>query len=87
MLSEMTEGFILISCEHGFEREVMKKLLSKREVREVNLLFGMYDIMVKLECVTPESLRELIIWKIRKINKIRSIVSLIGRESVNLLVN
>ena len=51
-----------------------------KEVVDVNLLSGSYDIIVKLESATLETLRELIVWKIRKIEKIRSIITLLSRE-------
>ena len=81
----MRIGYVLVTCESGFERAVMKKLLSIKHVADASVLFGMYDIIIKLESVTYEMLRELIIWKIRKIERIRSIVILMGREPVSLL--
>ena len=73
-------GFVLISCEVGFEKAIMKKLGDIKEVADVSLLSGSYDIIVKLESATLETLRELIVWKIRKIEKIRSIITLLSRE-------
>lgn len=83
----MRTGYVLITCESGFERAVMKKLLSIKQVTDASLLSGMYGVIVKLESVTSEALRELIIWKIHKIDKVRSIVILMGREPVNFLAN
>jgi uncharacterized protein with GYD domain len=82
-----TVGFVLISCEHGFERVVMEKLSSQMEVKKINLLMGTYDMIVKLETDTPKKLRELVIWKIRKTDKVRSIVSLVVKEANNFLIN
>ncbi|MBI5378089.1 MAG: Lrp/AsnC ligand binding domain-containing protein, partial [Thaumarchaeota archaeon] len=42
--------------------------------------FGAYDIVVKVESPTVERLREVITWKIRKIEKIRSTLTLMGIE-------
>lgn len=58
----------------------MKKLGIMEEIVDVNRLSGSYDIIVKLESITLETLRELIVWKIRKIEKIRSFITLLGRE-------
>jgi len=33
-------GFVLISCEVGFEKAIMKKLGAMKEVVDVNLLSG-----------------------------------------------
>lgn len=83
----MTVGFVLLTCESGFERKVLKKLLSIKEVVEANQLSGMYDIIIRLESDSSEKLRELIVWKIRKIEKIRSVMSLIERNPLNSLIN
>lgn len=73
-------AFVLISCEVGFEKAIMKKLGIMEKVVDVDRLSGSYDIIVKLESIPIETLRELIIWKIRKIEKIRSFITLLGRE-------
>jgi DNA-binding Lrp family transcriptional regulator len=40
--------------------------------------FGAYDILAKVELSLVEALRETITWKIRKIAKIRSTLTLMG---------
>ncbi len=42
--------------------------------------FGAYDILAKVESEQVEALRETITWKIRKIDKIRSTLTLMGIE-------
>ena len=42
--------------------------------------FGAYDILAKIESPQVEDLRETITWKIRKIDKIRSTLTLMGIE-------
>ena len=42
--------------------------------------FGAYDILAKIESSQVEDLRETITWKIRKIDKIRSTLTLMGIE-------
>ena len=42
--------------------------------------FGAYDILAKIESPQGEDLRETITWKIRKIGKIRSTLTLMGIE-------
>jgi DNA-binding Lrp family transcriptional regulator len=49
-------------------------------VKEVHGTFGAYDILAKIESDTVEKLRETITWKIRKIEKIRSTLTLMGIE-------
>ena len=63
---------------------VLKNLLSASKaipgVKEVHGTFGAYDILAKIESPTVEALREVITWKIRKIEKIRSTLTLMGIE-------
>ena len=76
----MTIAYVLINCELGSEEAVISELKSIEDVVEVHGTFGAYDIMVKVESSQVEALREIITWKIRKIPKIRSTLTLMGIE-------
>jgi|TARA_B100001750_G_scaffold13571_1_gene9732 DNA-binding Lrp family transcriptional regulator len=76
----MAEAFVLINCEIGSEESVIEKLNSIGEVIEVHGTFGAYDILAKVEADNVEIIRETITWKIRKIEKIRSTLTLMGIE-------
>ena len=74
----MAQAFVLINCELGSEESVISQLKSLEGVTEVHGTFGAYDILAKIESDRVESLRELITWKIRKIENIRSTLTLMG---------
>ncbi len=74
----MATAYVLINCELGSEEEIIKQLKELEGVTEVHGTFGAYDILSKIESTTVESLRETITWKIRKIDKIRSTLTLMG---------
>ncbi|MEK0327204.1 MAG: Lrp/AsnC ligand binding domain-containing protein [Nitrosopumilus sp.] len=74
----MAQAFVLINCELGSEESVITQLKSLEGVTEVHGTFGAYDILAKIESDRVESLRELITWKIRKIENIRSTLTLMG---------
>ena len=76
----MATAYVLINCELGSEDEIIKQLKELEGVTEVHGTFGAYDILSKIESSTVESLRETITWKIRKIDKIRSTLTLMGIE-------
>ena len=76
----MATAYVLINCELGSEEEILKQLKELEGVTEVHGTFGAYDILSKIESTTVESLRETITWKIRKIDKIRSTLTLMGIE-------
>jgi len=76
----MAEAYILINCEIGSEEEVITALKNIDGIKEVHGTFGAYDILAKIESSQVEDLRETITWKIRKIDKIRSTLTLMGIE-------
>ena len=76
----MAEAYVLINCEIGSEEKVIEELKTIDGVKEVHGTFGAYDILAKVESDQVETLRETITWKIRKIDKIRSTLTLMGIE-------
>jgi len=76
----MAIAYVLINCELGFEESIIQQLSNLDGVTEVNGTFGAYDILAKIESSTVEVLREIITWKIRKMDKIRSTLTLMGIE-------
>ena len=74
----MATAYVLINCELGSEEFVISELKSIEGVIEVHGTFGAYDILAKAESSQVEALREIITWKIRKIPKIRSTLTLMG---------
>ncbi len=71
----MPMAFVLINVEIGGEEEVMKNLRQIEEVKEAYLLFGVYDIIVKVEAEDRQRVEEIIIWKIRKFDKVRQTIT------------
>lgn len=73
----MTLAFVLINTELGAEDEVRRELLEIPEVEEAYAVYGVYDIIVKLKAETMEKIKEVITWKIRRMNKVRSTLTMI----------
>ena len=68
--------YILINCDLGSEVDIINEFMKIPEVKEVRGTYGVYDIFVKLQGETKESLENVITNKIRRIPKIRSTVTL-----------
>ena len=79
----MKVAYVLINCDLGFEEEVIENLKHFESVKEVHGTFGAYDIITKVENIDQEKLRETITWQIRKLNKVRSTLTLMGIEGQN----
>jgi len=76
----MATAYVLINCELGSEESIIQELKNLDGVIEVHGTFGAYDILAKIESPTVDILRETITWKIRKIDQIRSTLTLMGIE-------
>ena len=76
----MAIAYILINCELGSEESIIRQLKSINGIIEVHGTFGAYDILAKIESDTVDVLREIITWKIRKVEQISSPLTLMGIE-------
>ena len=72
----MAQAFVLINCELGSEEQIISELKTFSDVKEVQGTFGAYDVIAMISSETVEKIRETISWKIRKIEKIRSTLTL-----------
>ena len=73
----MESAFVMITCEEC-TGSLVDSLRSIPEVKEVQPTCGNYDVIVKIEADSTESLREVISSKIRSIEKIRATTTLIS---------
>jgi len=78
---EMTTAFVLINSEIGGEDEVLEKLKKVKNVKEAHIVYGVYDIVAKVEAETMDKLKSIITWKIRRLDKVRSTLTMIVVES------
>ncbi len=72
----MVTAYVLITCDLGFEEQIIEDLKQIDEVKEVLRLFAVYDIIAKIESDSTEHLNEIIARKIRKIDKVGSTLTL-----------
>ena len=73
-------AYVLINSELGQGTHVESSLSNLDEVKEVYAVYGVYDYIVKLETSEMGELRDIIANKIRRIDHIRSTLTLIGVE-------
>ncbi|MDH3279229.1 MAG: Lrp/AsnC ligand binding domain-containing protein [Nitrosopumilus sp.] len=74
----METAYVLVSCDLGFEVDIIQELKSIDSVMEVQGVYGAYDIIAKIENPNREKLREIIISNIRKLKHVRSTLTLMG---------
>ena len=72
----METAYVLISCDLGYEVTLIEDLKHIDSVKEVQGTFGAYDIITKVENQERDKIRETIIWNIRKLEHVRSTLTL-----------
>lgn len=76
----MPSAYVLINCDLGSEEEIIREMKKIEGVKEVEGTYGVYDIIAKVESDNMEKLKNIITWKIRRMPKVRSTVTLIVIE-------
>jgi DNA-binding Lrp family transcriptional regulator len=76
----MPTGWVLINTEPGSEADVLKDLKKIAEVQEVYAVYGIYDIIAKVKADTMDRLKEILTYKVRRLNRIRSTLTMIAIE-------
>lgn len=72
----MEKAYILLSCEIGKEHELASQLRILDDIKSVMITYGEYDIVVEAETKNTDQMDNLITSKIRKLEKIRSTITL-----------
>ncbi|KYH40835.1 MAG: hypothetical protein AYL31_005720 [Candidatus Bathyarchaeota archaeon B26-1] len=77
----MPIAFVLINAEIGSEGEVLKALREVEGVKEAYSVYGVYDIIAKIEADSMDKLKDVVTWRIRRLDKVRSTLTMIVIES------
>ncbi|MEM1574597.1 MAG: Lrp/AsnC ligand binding domain-containing protein [Nitrososphaerota archaeon] len=77
----MPIAFVLINTEIGAEEEVLAELKKVSEVKEAYMVYGVYDIIARIQAESMEKLKEIVSWKIRRLDKVRSTLTMLVIES------
>jgi len=73
-------AFVLINAEIGAEDEVINALDKIANVVEAHVVYGAYDIVAKVEAESMNLLKEIVTWKIRRLDRVRSTLTMIVME-------
>jgi DNA-binding Lrp family transcriptional regulator len=77
----MPMAFVFMNIDTGGEQEVLNQLRGIPSVKEAHLVYGVYDLVARIEAETMESLKEIVTWKVRRLDKVRSTLTTIVMES------
>lgn len=73
----MPKALVLMNAELGHETNLVNELKKTPNVTEVYAVYGVYDVIVKVEAESMEKLREAIATKLRRITGIKSTLTMI----------
>ena len=73
----MATAFVLLNAELGAEIEVLNGLKMIDEVTETHLIYGVYDIIARVEADTMDDLRKVIGWNVHRLTRVRSTITMI----------
>jgi len=76
----MAMAYVLINSEVGKEDEVIAQLRKMEGVKEVNFVYGVYDIVTKVETDDVKKLKEVVIARIRRLDFVKSTLTMIVME-------
>ena len=72
----MAIAFVLINAEPGTENELVNQLKIIENVKYVYVLYGAYDLVVKIEAPNSETLKKTISNNIRQLKNVRSTLTM-----------
>jgi len=81
----MASAIVLINTDAGGEDEVFEKLKNMNEVTEVHVVYGVYDVVVKVESDSMDKLKDFVTNTIRKLPKVRSTLTMIIVEGKSIV--
>ncbi len=77
MVILLATAYLLVNVETGSEEEVMRSLKPIQEVREARMVYGIYDIIIRVETETMEEMKDLVNGRIRRLYRVRSTMTMI----------
>jgi DNA-binding Lrp family transcriptional regulator len=81
----LSTAYFLINAKINHEKEIISKIKTalrqaKVQSYEVQGVFGIYDILVKLSAASDDLLRKIVLEKLRKIENIESAITMMVNE-------
>ena len=73
----MAIAFVLIQCNNQSVEWVIEELKKVESVIEIQGVFGMYDIIIKVQANDSDTINKIILTQIRKIEKLKTTLTLL----------
>ena len=76
----MPMAYVLINTEPKNMESVVSTLEKLDSVVEIFPVYGVYDIVAKIQAETMEKLKDLVTWKVRSLEDVRSTITMLILE-------
>jgi len=77
---DMPVAFVLVNTELGAEKELVEELRKVDGVVEVHAVYGVYDVIVKVQAGSVDELKEIVNRRIRMLDGVCSTLTMIVAE-------
>lgn len=71
------KAFVLMNTELGDEATVVEALNNVEGIKSVYALYGIYDVIAEVEAESMDKVKELVFTKIRRLENVRTTITLI----------
>lgn len=76
----MVTAYLLINTVSGGETRIAEEIIKKKEVKDINIVYGSFDLIAKINVKDMNALQEFII-NLRKNNDVESTSTLISTSA------
>ena len=76
----MVTAYIMVRVDAGKERAVLEQVRNFPEVKEAHIIYGEWDIVLKVEVDSIEGITSFVVDKLRKIDAVKLTSTMIVAE-------
>ena len=76
----MAMAYVLINTEPKHMEDTASALEKLDSVVEIFPVYGVYDLVAKIQAETMEKLKDIVTWKIRSLSNVRSTITMLILE-------
>jgi DNA-binding Lrp family transcriptional regulator len=76
----MTLCYVLFNLEPGSEEKVLNEVRKTPNVRWCHRVYGVYDMIAEVEADSMDALKQIVTWKLRRLEGVRSTLTAIAIE-------
>ena len=76
----MVFAYVLVRADAGKEREILSKVKDFSEIKDVHMIYGEWDVIIKIEVKNVESITSFVVDKLRGIDAVKLTSTMIVAE-------